>query len=52
MNIEVKQIVLLMGIRDSASPQIVKERTKDYVKEAYNRIVEYNAINNKCNSDK
>lgn len=52
LNIEVKQIVLLMGIRDSASPQIVKERTKDYVKEAYNRIVEYNAINNKCNSDK
>lgn len=52
LNIEVKQIVLLIGVRDSASPQIVIERTKDYVKEAYNRIVEYNAINDssQCNS--
>lgn len=45
LDIEVKQIVLLIGVRDSASPQIVVERTKDYVKEAYNRIVQYNAIN-------
>lgn len=45
LNIEVKQIVLLIGVRDSASPQIVIERTKDYVKEAYNRIIEYNALN-------
>ena len=45
LDIEVKQIVLLIGVRDSASPQIVIERTKDYVKEAYNRIVQYNAIN-------
>src|SRR5574344_107252 len=46
LNIEVKQIVLLIGVRDSASPQIVVERTKNYVKEAYSRIVQYNAINN------
>lgn len=52
LNIEVKQIVLLIGVRDSASPQIVIERTKDYVKEAYNRIVEYNALvdSSQCNS--
>lgn len=52
LNIEVKQIVLLIGVRDSASPQIVIERTKDYVKEAYNRIVKYNAINDnsQCNN--
>lgn len=50
LGINVKQIVLLIGVRDSVSPQIVKERTKDYVKEAYNRIIEYHAINdrNKC----
>lgn len=52
LNIKVEQIVLLIGVRDSASPQIVIERTKDYVKEAYNRIIEYNAINDssQCNN--
>lgn len=43
--INVRQIILLMGVRDSVAPQIIKERTKDYVKEAYARIIEYHAIN-------
>ncbi len=45
LGITVRQIVLLIGVRDSASPQIVIKRTKDYVKEALNRINDYHAIN-------
>lgn len=45
LGITVRQIVLLIGVRDSASPQIVIKRTKDYVKEALNRIDDYHAIN-------
>lgn len=45
LNISVRQVVLLIGVRDSASPQIVIKRTKDYVKEALNRIDDYHAIN-------
>lgn len=45
LNITVKQVVLLIGVRDSASPQIVIERTKDYVKDALKRINDYHAIN-------
>lgn len=45
LGISVRQIVLLIGVRDSASPQVIKKRTKDYVKEAISRINEYHAIN-------
>lgn len=41
--VPVKQIVLLMGIRNDHSPQIVCKRTKDYVKDAIKRINDYNA---------
>lgn len=50
LGIEVKQVVLLMGVRDSVAPQIVKERTKNYVKEAYGRIIQYHAINDSNSS--
>lgn len=49
LGINVKQVVLLIGVRNSSSPQIVKKRTKDYVKEAISRINEYHRIKSTAN---
>lgn len=43
LDIEVKQIVLLIGVRSDVSPQIIKARTKDYVKEAMDRVNIFNS---------
>lgn len=47
--VPVKQIVLLIGIRNDHSPQIVTKRTKDYVKDAIKRINDFNSKRNESN---
>lgn len=51
--IKVENIMLLIAVRNSSFPQIVKRETKNYVKEAISRVTAYHKLfpNDKRNNN-